>query len=75
VKAKEIRRFIKTDVKKRTDSNINLEFIGSEYNKNDEHMIWAHGNTSRVYPDITSDINEVLFDFEYLVSRKNFSQI
>ncbi len=34
----------------------------------------AHGNNSRAYKDITSDINEVLVDFKYLAIQKNFLQ-
>ena len=35
----------------------------------------AHGNNVRTYRDITSDINEVLIDFEYLAVQKNFLQV
>jgi hypothetical protein len=34
-----------------------------------------HGNNVRAYRDITSDINEVLIDFEYLAVQKNFLQV
>ncbi len=32
----------------------------------------AHGNNSRAYNDITTEINDVLQDFEYLAIKKNF---
>ncbi len=34
----------------------------------------AHGNSARVYSDITKEISEVLVDFEYLAIGKNFLQ-
>jgi hypothetical protein len=39
------------------------------------HNDLVDGNTFRAYNDISKDLDEVLVDFKYLTSKKNFLRI